>query len=88
MNVALGQWIARLANQRIDLYGETSLEALTWVQEWVDVKQGAYRALCAPYGDGDVNLLRWLDERNPLASATMPERAERQAKPPPGEQVS
>lgn len=73
MNIALGQWIARLANQRIDRYGETSLEALNWVQEWVDVKQGAYYALGAPYGNGDDHLLRWLDERNPLAAAAVPE---------------
>jgi hypothetical protein len=67
MNIALGQWIATLANRRIDLYGETSLEALTWVQDWVDVREGAYRALGAPYGNDDDDLLRWLDERNPLA---------------------
>ena len=57
MNIALGQWIARLANQRIDQYGETSLEALTWVQEWVDVRQGAYRALgLRDYGRIDLRM--------------------------------
>jgi hypothetical protein len=74
MNMALGQWITMVANQRIRQYGETSLEALTWVQEWVDVKQGAYRALGAPYGDDDDDLLRWLDERNPLTRATSTEQ--------------
>jgi len=65
MNIALGQWIATLANRRIQQFGETSLEALTWVQEWVDTQQGAYHALGAPYGDDD-GLLRWLRERDPL----------------------
>jgi hypothetical protein len=62
MNMALGQWIARLANQRIDMYGETPQEALTWAQEWVNIRASAYRILGAPYGD---DLLGWLDERNP-----------------------
>jgi hypothetical protein len=66
MNMALGQWIARLSNQRIDMYGETPQAALTWAQEWVNIRAGAYRALGAPYGDNDDDLLRWLDERNPL----------------------
>jgi hypothetical protein len=69
MNMALGQWIARLANQRIDQYGETSQEALTRAQEWVDIREGAYRALGAPYGNDIDDLLRWLDERNPFAPA-------------------
>ena len=66
MNIALGQWIATVANQRKQRTGETAEQALTWVQEWVDVKQGAYRALGAPYGHDDDSLLRWLEERNPF----------------------
>jgi len=66
MNIALGQWIAMLANHRVQHNDETSLQALTWVQEWVDTQQGAYHALGAPYGDDDDGLLRWLRERDPL----------------------
>jgi len=65
MNVALGRCIATLANRRALAAHEDVAAALTWVQEWVDIKQGAYRALGAPYGDSDDALLRWLDERNP-----------------------
>ncbi len=81
MNMALGQWIAKLANQRIDQYGETPQEALTRAQEWVDICEGAYRALGAPYGSDDDDLLRWLDERNPFAPAASEAKAERTAKP-------
>jgi hypothetical protein len=80
MNMALGRWIAMVANQRIDQYGETPAQALTWVQEWVDVYQGAYRALGAPYGDDDDDLLRWLNERTPLPPETATEQAAQ--KPP------
>jgi len=66
LNIALGMWIATVANRRAQRLGEDSVHALTWVQEWVDVKQGAYRALGSPYGDDDVGLLRWLEERNPF----------------------
>ncbi len=66
MNIALGRWITMVANQRIDQCSETSIQALIWVLEWVDIKEGAYRALGAPYGDDDDGFLRWLDERNPL----------------------
>jgi hypothetical protein len=54
------------ANQRIDQYCETPQEALTRAQEWVAIREGAYRALGAPYGGDDDDLLCWLDERNPL----------------------
>jgi hypothetical protein len=80
MNMALGRWIATLDNQRIRQYGETPAQALTWVQEWVDVRQGAYRALGAPYGDDDDDLLRWLDERNPLTPETSTKQAEQKPK--------
>jgi hypothetical protein len=76
MNMALGRWIAMVANQRIRQYGETPAQALTWVQEWVDVRQGAYRALGSPYGDDDNDLVRWLDERNPLTPKISTEQAE------------
>jgi hypothetical protein len=66
MNIALGQWIATIANARKQLTGEPPEQALAWVQEWVDIKQGAYHALGSPYGDDDDGLLRWLKERNPL----------------------
>jgi hypothetical protein len=66
MNIALGMWIATVANRRAQRVGEDAVQALTWLQEWVDVKQGAYRALGAPYGDNDDDLLRWLEERNPF----------------------
>jgi hypothetical protein len=66
MNIALGMWIATVANRRAQRLGEDSVQALTWVQEWVEVKQGAYSALGAPYGDTDDDLLRWLEERNPF----------------------
>ena len=65
MNIALGMWIATLANRRARATGEDAVAALTWVQDWVDTKQGAYHALGSPYGAGDDNLLRWLDERTP-----------------------
>ena len=70
MNMALGHWIATLANQRAQHTGETSVQALTWMLEWLDTKAGAYRALGAPYGDNDDGLLRWLDERTPRLIAT------------------
>lgn len=66
MNIALGQWIATIANGRKQLTGEPPEQALAWVQEWVDIKQGAYQALGSPYGDDDDGLLRWLKERSPL----------------------
>ena len=66
MNIALGQWIATVANRRAQRTSEDVVQALTWVQEWVDTKQGAYRALGSPYGDDDDGLLRWLEERNPF----------------------
>lgn len=68
MNLALGSWMADLANRwKQGKQGEAAvLEALTWVEEWVDVQQGAYRALGAPYGDDDDGLLRWLKARDPL----------------------
>ena len=66
MNIALGQWIATVANRRAQRLGEDVVQALTWVQEWVDTKHGAYRALGSPYGDDDDGLLRWLEERNPF----------------------
>ena len=58
MNIALGMWIATVANRRAQRVGEDSVQALTWEQEWVDVKQGAYCALGAPYSDNDDGLLR------------------------------
>ena len=67
MNTALGQWIATLATQRIDQNGETPIQALTWVQEWVDIREGAYRALGAPYGDDEDSLLRWLCMAKPTS---------------------
>jgi hypothetical protein len=70
VNVALGQWITRFANQRKQHTGETSLQALTWMLDWVDTQAGAYRALGACYGDNDDGLLRWLDERTPRLVAT------------------
>jgi hypothetical protein len=73
MNIALGQWIARIANQRAKQTGQSPVQELTWVQEWVDIKHGAYRALGAPYGDTDDGLLRWLEERNPLAALDSPD---------------
>jgi len=66
MNIALGMWIATLANRRAQRTGEGSMQALTWVQDWVDTMQGAYHALGSPYSAGDDNPLRWLDERNPF----------------------
>ena len=66
MNIALGMWIAAVANCRAHRLREDSVHALTWVQAWVDTKQGAYRALGSPYGDDDDGLLRWLEERNPF----------------------
>jgi hypothetical protein len=83
MNVALGHWIATIANQRKQHTGEDAVQALTWVQEWVDTYQGAYRALGAPYGDTDDGLLHWLKERAPrlLADAIGPSAQ-------PGEQAS
>ena len=66
MNIALGMWIATVANRRAQRTGEDAVRALTWVQEWVDTKQGAYRALGSPYGGDDDGLLRWLEERNPF----------------------
>jgi len=65
MNLALGMWIATLANHRAKREGEESVRALTWALAWVDTQQGAYRALESPYGAGDDALLRWLDEHNP-----------------------
>jgi len=50
MNIALGMWIATLANRRAQRTGEGSMQALTWVQDWVDTMQGAYHALGSPYG--------------------------------------
>jgi hypothetical protein len=32
MNIVLGQWIATLDNQQIDICAETSMEALMWAQ--------------------------------------------------------
>jgi hypothetical protein len=72
MNIALGMWIANVANRRARHTGEDSVQALTWVQEWVDTKQGAYRALGSPYGNDDDALLRWLDERNPYPVDSAP----------------
>jgi len=66
MTIARGMWIATVANRRAQRLGEDSVQALTWVQEWVDTKQGAYRALDSPDGAGDDGLLRWLEERNPF----------------------
>ena len=66
MNIALGQWIAAVANRRAQRTSEDVVQALTGVQDWVDTKQGAYRALGSPYGDDDDGLLRWLEERNPF----------------------
>jgi hypothetical protein len=78
MTFTLGQWIAALGNQRITLYGETSLEALNWAQECVDIRTGAYHALGAPYGDDDTALVRWLEERNPFASVPLTEHTDKQ----------
>ncbi len=72
MNIALGRWMATVANRRARRVGEDSVQALTWVQEWVDTKQGAYRALGSPYGDNDDGLLRWLEERNPFPPDSAP----------------
>lgn len=72
MNIALGQWIASMANQRAQHTGETSEQALIWMLEWLDIKAGAYRALGASYGDTDDGLLRWLDERTSQLRATWP----------------
>jgi hypothetical protein len=69
MNIALGQWIATMANQRAQHSGQTPVQELAWMLEWVDVYEGAYRALGAPYGDDDDGLLRWLKERAPLPQA-------------------
>jgi len=66
MNIALGQWIANLANRLARATGEESVKALSWALEWVDTQQGAYRALGAIYGDDDDGLLRWLAPRDPL----------------------
>jgi hypothetical protein len=65
MNIALGMWIATVSNRRALATGEDAVAALTWVQDWLDTMQGAYHALGSPYGAGDDNLLRWLDERTP-----------------------
>jgi hypothetical protein len=43
----------------------TALQALAWVEAWVDIQQGAYRALGMPHGDDD-GLLRLLKARDPL----------------------
>jgi len=83
VNIALGQWIAHLANQRAQQTGQDPVHELTWALEWVDTQAGAYRALGASYGDDDAGLLRWLEERNPLASATVTDRAETKVKPAP-----
>ena len=66
MNIALGQWIANLANRRALSTGEDVVRALTWALEWTDTQQGAYRALGAHYGDDDAGVLRWLEEHDPL----------------------
>jgi hypothetical protein len=66
MNIALGQWIATLDNQQIDMYAETSMEALMRAQGWIDIGEGWYYPLGAPYGDDD-DLPGWLDERHLLA---------------------
>jgi hypothetical protein len=66
MNIVLGQWIATLDNQQIDICAETSMEALMWAQGWVDMGEGRYHTLGTPYGDDD-DLPGWLDERHLLA---------------------
>jgi hypothetical protein len=76
MNIALGMWIATVANRRALVTGEDSVAALTWVQEWMDTKQGAYRALGSPNGDDDNGLLRWLDARNPYPPDPAPPHGE------------
>ena len=81
MKMALGQWIATLANQRAQQTGETPIQALAWVLEWVDTYQGAYRALGAPYGDDDDGSLRWLKERKPLLPDISVEEADKKPKP-------
>ena len=72
MNIALGMWIATIANRRKQQTGETAEQALTWVQEWVDTHAGAYHALGSPDGDDDASLLRWLDARSPYPAAREP----------------
>ena len=66
MNQALGQYIAMLANHRVQEMGDPPERALNWVQERVAVQRGVYRAQGAIYGDDDDGLLRWLVETNPL----------------------
>jgi hypothetical protein len=65
VNIALGHWLATLANQRAARSGQSAYQELTWLLEWLHTKEGAYHALGAPYGDDDEGLLRWLQERAP-----------------------
>jgi hypothetical protein len=66
MNVALGQFVAMLANHRVQDMGESPERALNWVQERVTMYRGVYRAQGAIYGDDDDGFLRWLLETNPF----------------------
>ena len=70
MNLALGSWMAGLANRWKQQHQASAQQALAWVEDWVDTQQGAYRALGAPYGDDDEGLLRWLGEHDPLREAS------------------
>lgn len=62
MNPALDQWIAMLANHRVQHNGKTPEQARTWVRDQVEAQRDVYRGQGAPYGDDDDGLLRWLIE--------------------------